>query len=370
MDANIMLKFKFDKIFNIKVIKEKKRMSLVIFWNNFVKQIEEMKSEISLMSSKEPIANFSFKDGICLTLDSACEKIHDSYKKVNFEDCFKASYPPCMVNNGFIANLIDKKKDLLKLLFESEKQHIVGKCMGTYHNKEMETIRKNLDGKCFYNLTSIDLDTELAEKWIKLGKNYNPHILKTPKENHNLFLKSTKLIVQKLLLKAEHIKIVFDDTDFKTQLEKILYTKPLSIDIQKFIDKMSINFDSAHSDYMKCSKNTNDFPDLVSQTELESTYNIPGYLFLEADKNVGYVLLSNEDILEQYRLINIKQKFTKVDIVEGDYLSTICKTINNCISEMPNELKTLIPNNLLIHTKPDPTHSIGIMRLLPKAYCI
>ena len=367
MDTQIKLKFKFDKFFNIKVIKEKKRGSLVIFWNNFTTQIEEIKSTISFMSLKEPIVSFSFKDGECPTLDSSFETIHEAYRKITFEECMRTSYPPCLANNGFAANLIDRKKDLLKLFFESEKQQIVEKCMSRYHRIEMQTIRKNLEGKCFYNLTNIDLETGLAEKWINLGKNYNPHILKTPKENYNSFLNSTKLIVQKLLLRAENINIVFDDSDFKTQLEKILYTKPLSIDIQKFIDKMSTHFNSAHSDFMKCSKNTNPFPDLVSQTDLENTYNIPGYLFLEADKNVGYVLLSNEDILEQYRLINIKQKFTKVDTVEEDYLLSISKTINSCISEMPNELKILIPYKLLLHTKPDSNHSIGIMRLLPKA---
>ena len=110
------------------------------------------------MSSQEPIV-YDGKDGKCPTLDSTFEKIHDANKKITFEECMETSYPPCLVNNVFAANLIDKKKDILKLFFEKEKQQHVGKCMSRYHRKEIQTIRKNLEGKCFYDPTDIDLET-------------------------------------------------------------------------------------------------------------------------------------------------------------------------------------------------------------------
>ena len=328
-----------------------------------------MKTTIVMLSQKEAAVSFTFKDGLCPLLDEAFEKIIEINDKTSFQKSYESSFPPLISENVFIWNIIDNQKTNLELFFQNEKQGQIDKCLMLYNRKELETVKKNMDGKCFYNMTNKVIDTVKAEKWISLGKNFNPHLNRSQLENSFAFSKSIKVIVQKLLLKSENIKIVFDNSDLETQLEKLLYTKPMSNDIQKFIDNLSSNFSDAHSNFLTHIQTKVPIDDSIEPQQLEDIYNIPGYLFLEADKNIGYVLLSNSDILDQYKRINIKQKFTKVNINEREYVLRICKTINSSLSEMPFVLRSIVPYNLLQHVQPRDNHSIGIMRLLPKA-CI
>ena len=59
-------------------------------------------------------------------------------------------------------------------------------------------------------MTDITLDTVKAEKWIELGKNFNPLVKHLCSENVNHFSSQIKVIVQELLYKSERIKRVFD----------------------------------------------------------------------------------------------------------------------------------------------------------------
>lgn len=208
----------------------------------------------------------------------------------------------------------------------------------------------------------IDPDTTEIEKWMSLGKNYNPFLSKTHYELNRIYTTEVKNVVKKLVLKSDYVKINFDDSDFGTQLEKLLYTKPLSSNVQNFIGKLSENFQTSCDNFVQSNQNNS----YTTNKQLEDLFNIENFLFLEADKNVGYVLMENRDILEQYELLNKKQKFVKVNVDEKTYLNEICLKINSSITFMPNELRKLIPYNLLKESVPSDDHSIGILRILPK----
>ena len=62
----------------------------------------------------------------------------------------------------------------------------------------------------------------------------------------------------------------------------------------------------------------------VSTKELDQLFNLdPNVIFLEGDKNVGFVCLNTKDLLVQYEKINKEQCFQKANIEEADYIENI-----------------------------------------------
>ena len=69
-------------------------------------------------------------------------------------------------------------------------------------------------------------------------------------------------------------------------------------------------------------------PQLHGDQNYEAMFDLgPDLIIVEADKNLGYVCLTTQDLLKQYELINLKQHFGKINIKETWYINMICKFI-------------------------------------------
>ena len=112
-----------------------------------------------MLSQKEAAISFTFKDGLCPVLDEAFETIIEINNKLSFQKCYVASFPPLINENVFIWNISDNQKTNLELLFQNEKQGQISKSLMLYNRKEMKTVKKNMDGKCFYNMTEKVINT-------------------------------------------------------------------------------------------------------------------------------------------------------------------------------------------------------------------
>ena len=104
-----------------------------------------------------------------------------------------------------------------------------------------------------------------------------------------------------------------------------------------------------------------DFP----KKELDKLFHFdPNIIFLEGDKNVGFVCMTVKDLMAQYDKVNAEQCFEKVDIKEADYLKDITSYVRNAKMFLSNELASIIPKscfNLNILTP-----SLGSLLLMPK----
>ena len=176
-----------------------------------------------LLSGKDPVVTFLFKNGNSEKIDEAFQTLETTHEKIMFSDCFTNCFPKTQSGKLLFPQTIWLTKRYKLEEFE-QKQKQITKCLVSYSQKENKTIKLNLEGKCLYNMTDITLDTVKAEKWIELGKNFNPLVKHLCSENVNHFSSQIKVIVQELLYKSERIKRVFDKKWFTyTVREAIIY---------------------------------------------------------------------------------------------------------------------------------------------------
>ena len=90
----------------------------------------------------------------------------------------------------------------------------------------------------------------------------------------------------------------------------------------------------------------------------------PNIIFLEGDKNLGFVCMTKSDLLDQYDKINKEQCFEQVRLIESEYLTDISQYIHNAQQFLPNELSNIIPKSCFKHYISHP--SLGSLRLMPK----
>ena len=65
-------------------------------------------------------------------------------------------------------------------------------------------------------------------------------------------------------------------------------------------------------------------------------------IFLEGDKNIGFVCMTNADLLDQYTKINKEQCFEQVQLNESEYLADISQYIHKAHQFLPSELSNII----------------------------
>ena len=106
-------------------------------------------------------------------------------------------------------------------------------------------------------------------------------------------------------------------------------------------------------------------PQLHGDQNYEAMFDLgPDLIIVEADKNLGYVCLTTQDLLKQYELINLKQHFGKINIKETWYINMICKFIKKAAQFIPTQLSKVIPLTCL--SWPKGSGEIGVLRLMPK----
>ena len=200
------------------------------------------------------------------------------------------------------------------------------------------------------------------------GGKYNPYTVKSNSENLMLFDKEFASVINNMLRWTPKQKLI-DNRNIMTTMNALkVYFLDLGLDqnanlvselIHKYVSERRIY----KSELVKNIYYGQDCD--VSKKELESLFNFnPDVIFLEGDKNVGFVCLTVKDLLAQYDRINKEQCFQKVDLEESEYLSDITEYVKNAKLFLPNELSKIIPKSCF---KSDIlTPSLGSLRLMPK----
>lgn len=110
------------------------------------------------------------------------------------------------------------------------------------------------------------------------------------------------------------------------------------------------------------SKSNNIYPKVI---DIERTFDLShDKIIIEADKNVGYVCIFKQDLLEQYAKINVQQHFGLVNITEKWYIENMLKFIKDAKVNLPLELSKIILKTDF--NWKEPNSEIGVLRLQPK----
>ena len=319
--------------------------------------------------NKNPIFNVKFYNGLGQNLDSAVEKLIEFYPIIDF-NVFLTKLD-IHDHHTHIQKLLSNETVFLEDVFNKNINYIIEHCLFTYRQNELKNVESDLKGKSFYNLSNVGIDLHEAEELINHGKNYNPHILPVASKLQSDFKLSIIRITESMIKKDTTLVVNFNPGSFPNDLEQFIYKNPLSQDVLNFLSNIIDNFESRYNSFgneaVKYNMNKKPSPEFAMPLErLTNAFQIKNHMFLEADKNVGYVLLSNEEILNQYVKINVKQNFVQADIIERDYLQNMETFINLSTSSMPYEIRSWVPSKFLKKYTLPANAEIGIMRLQPK----
>jgi hypothetical protein len=106
----------------------------------------------------------------------------------------------------------------------------------------------------------------------------------------------------------------------------------------------------------------------LNESELYKLFKESDISILQADKRIGFVCLTDKQILDQFGKLNIKQHFVQSDITEQEYLKKIKIFKHELSQDMPDQIKAMLPYHLLKNLNSNIQGEIGILRLLPKKH--
>ena len=272
------------------------------------------------------------------------------------------------VQNGYVRNTVTNNLDRIHLFIESHIHDILEETLCLHSENEKKHIAECLKGDSFFNLTTVRIpDTTL--KYMEKGGKYNPYTIKSNSENLALFDKEFAAILNNMLRWIIPKQRLIDNRDIVNSMNALkLYFLGLELDqnatlVSELIQKYVFERQLYKTDLVKgvyfgqhCD---------VPKKQLDRLFNFdPNVIFLEGDKNVGFVCMTIKDLLFQYDKINKEQCFEKVEIEESEYLSDITSYVRNARIFLPNELANIIPKRCFKLNILNP--SLGSLRLMPK----
>ena len=180
------------------------------------------------------------------------------------------------------------------------------KHLGEYVVKEISEIKKSLQGDVFFNLTNDQVPKDLTEK-LNLGKKFIPYVSFKIKNELESFDYEVSTLFQNYLKAEFKVNINFSPKLLNKNLRaahnftQIKYNPKLRETIRHF-EKIYNVIRKEFKVYLH-SKSNNIYPKVI---DIERTFDLShDKIIIEADKNVGYVCIFKQDLLEQYAKINV-----------------------------------------------------------------
>lgn len=201
------------------------------------------------------------------------------------------------------------------------------------------------------------------------GQNFTPPVRYNTHTSIKLFESNLVQVLNRLFKQytKENLNLTIDN--FNTKLTKACSNTKLNLEQTNFFMNILENKDKVMSqckEHVKHFKvqNMSDF--YLSEKELLDLFKNESCSFVQSDKGVGFVKISDERLLEQFEKINIKQGFSKSNVVEADYLREMSQLKRHLVEIIPKEVENILSYKFIANLKSEELGEIGILRLLPK----
>ena len=229
---------------------------------------------------------------------------------------------------------------------------------------ELEDIMANLKGENFFNLSGNPIDPEVIYN-LKKGKKFTPFSPINIKKELRKFEEEIIMILNNIFgneaknIKTQNLFIKIRKLKKTGLIRKNQHLCELLLSIEKRCKTETQNF-KKHIKKIKNKQKQNKL-----ETDLEQVFNLnKGQILVAADKNMGYVCIDTEDLLQQYEEINKKQHFGKINIREEWYLRNLNFFLKEASEHIPTELTEIIKKSDFIWKGKN--QEIGTLRLMPK----
>jgi hypothetical protein len=309
---------------------------------------------------------FLFSTNTNQCYNSFSDSVKDHLKILDYKNSISVHVHS--VKNEFVFKTLKSNQPSINIIIEHHISEILEKVLIDRTAAEKNHISKCLAGETFFNLTDKQIPKCTLDYMAKGGK-YNPYLIKSTRDNLLLFDSEFCKILNNLLRWVVPHRLLVSPTTLHSDVSaiKTYFINHDSSQNVKLIGKLIANFYSTRKQY-KTDLIHNVYSDSscdVSKHTLARYFDFDkNVMFVEGDKNVGFVCISKFDLLAQYTKINKEQCFAKVTINEDDYLRDIAAYIKDAERHLPRELSNIIPPRCFKHTISSPC--LGTLRLMPK----
>ena len=185
---------------------------------------------------------------------------------------------------------------------------------------------------------------------MKKGGKYNPYTIKTDSENLELFDREFASTMNNLLKWIIPNSKLIDNRNIVNSMNA-LKKYFLGLELHQNVNLVS-ELVHRYLSERRCYKAdllVNVYKGVncdVPQKELDGLFHFnPDIIFLDGDKNIGFVCMTVKDLMAQYDKVDAEQCFEKVDIEEADYLRDIMSYVRDAKLFLPNELANIVPKS-------------------------
>ena len=307
---------------------------------------------------------FESKGGEIEDWDSKIADIRDLVGAVDFESRFtwlgdKFTSLEC---KKIVSDFLDNNLTLIR----DRINHYIEDFIDESNEREIGEIESNLNGRLLANFSGALIPDSL-NKILKNGRKFTPFFSPNPNLNKKVFFDDLCNVLSGLVrgfngLSIKPETLVKDVTHALTHpdIDEVI-SKVLEMTLDESINN---NFSTAENTYIPRNTRLENLREWVHIVKNEIYGS--GLALLESDKNLGFSVLTIEQVLKLYTDINKVQGYSKVNISEIEYLELVHKLKKINCPVIPSQLKWMITKEMelnFINTE----GSIAILRLLVKS---
>ena len=299
--------------------------------------------------------------------DNLFQQMTNIMKSIKTDVMTKTLIHECTSEN--VKNILNINCDQIIYLVDQSLQHISYNFLSEYNKKELTNVKKNLKSNTFFNMTNEKSDPKIAKKLLSKGQNFTPPI----KYNQHTALKlyNSDLITVLNTIFWQHTKTKLNLTvqNFNQTMLKACSNTKLPEEHRTFFMNIIENKEKIErecEEHIKTIKYPSISEFYMTEKELFKIFENESSSFIQSDKNIGFVKITDEQLLVQFLKLNKKQGFIKSNIIEETYLDELSKIKQHLFKTMPEEIQKKLHYKLLINLQDLTRGEIGIMRLLPK----
>ena len=328
----------------------------------------EMFLELNLFKLKRVMESdgvqFESRKGIIEDWDSVVADIKDLVEAVDFENKFvkagnQFTSPEC---SRIVSDFLEMNLSIIRVRIN----HFIEEFIDESNERELKEIEGNLNGRLLSNFSGVPIPNSL-NNILKNGRKFTPFFSPNPDSDKKTFFTDLCNVLSGLIkgfngLSIKPETLVKDVT--------LALTHP---DIDEVISKvLEMTLDESTKNEFSTTKDTN-IPRVIRLENLKEWIYIvkneiygSGLALLESDKNLGFSVLTINQVLKLYRDINKVQGYSQVTISELEYLELVHKLKKDNCPVIPYQLKWMITREMesnFLNTK----GNIAILRLLVKS---
>ena len=318
--------------------------------------------------------NYSGSKPINVTVDNGIispnfdNDLGNALDNLNIASKFKQVISKC--KSATVKSIFESNEASFNNSIQSIVSNIGFKQNADFCKQELVDVQNKLESRVVYNLTNSEL-SEKSENLLKFGQGFTPQFKFGKKKGTSLFNKDVTSIIQSSYKSLTGLDVKLNRNSLIRDTINLATNPKLSQEGSEFLFNIIENKDEVLDSFHKNIKikiNSHLSKFVLNESEIRELFEDSDNQITQTDKNLGFIKISNEELINQFDKINKKQHFIPANISESEYLEEIKYQKKHIYSIMPDRAKFKLEPHLLQNLQKTnfKEQCIGVLRLLPK----